>query len=558
MDIIANWLAGLPNMPKEDEFGRPWAMHQRTGMTPAQARFFAEIKRGNQKETPASLPAQASAQDCPAMVYRNGVADDTHLYYMDAGKLARRDLGNVDHVGDLLQICLETGLEAIWILTETQLSDRATRAFVEDARTAQVWEITNAQYTRPEEQTDGQARASFLKAYKKKGARGRRIPGQDQGRAVYLGFAEHSYSYKFEDIHNPVVLLAAISYTEDAIAAPIRFSAQTTGKNLMRSENSSETRAPWIAPVDFSPFSTVYVGGRDVPVPCLPATDLVWMRSLTAQEIEQGYLVTADKNSMYAGACTSVQLGEGEPVYKAGAEINAGKLEIGIYHIKLTGSSRFDGKQLPHPTDGQADSWQWVYTVKLCMDLGYQVEIIEGYTWARSHTTLRTWAEKLWKSRVALKTDRKRYSNDPARLAACEVVQKVIRGAMGLLAHPPEYPDRPGAYDWYRPDWNALIVDHARVKMFYVIRKYADMGYIPFGVLTDCIYFICATDDHAQALPGMFDRAGELGGYKRKVERPVTSKQIAALQARRGNTITEVNLSLLKYDRGEIELQEIA
>jgi hypothetical protein len=548
MTIIANWLAGLPAMPETDEYGRPWAMHKRRGMTPMQSVFFRAIAQHKQQAPvapaqPVAMVAQAGA--CSAMIYRNGVTDDSYLYYMQAGKIARRELGSVENIGDLLQLCLETGLEAIWILAETALSDRATRAFVEDTQAAQTWQITNAQYAEKHTQTDGQERASYLKAYKKREARGRRIPGIDQGRAVYLGYAEHNFSYSFENIHNAVTLLAALSYTEDAIGAAIRFSAQSTGKNLMKAENSNEQRSAWIAPVDLTASTQA----------CTPATDLVWMRPLAEHEIsETGYLVTADKNSMYAGACTSVLLGEGQPVYKSGAEIDANKLEIGIYHIRLTGTSRFDGKQLPHPTDGQTDSWQWVYSVKLCQDLGYQVEILEGYTWARAHTTLRPWADRVWKARTKLKTNTKRYNHETARLAACSAMQTIIRGGMGLLASKPKFTDNAGAYDWYRPDWNALIVDHARVKMFYIIRKFAEQGYTPFGVLTDCLYFVASTDNHTQALPGMFDRTSELGGYKRKVARTVTAKQIAALQARKGYTINEVNLALNNYDKGKIEL----
>lgn len=569
MNIITEWLAGLPALPDVDEFGRPWACMARYGMTPAQKIFLTELAR-REKDAPAGeispAPGRTASPAQAGMVYRNGVVDDTHLYLMEAGRLCRRVLGNIAHAGDLLQICLETGLDAIWILAGTDLSDRATRAFFE---TAQDWELPNIRTTAPPgssdkwkdtSQTDGQARATYLMAWKKKEARGRRVPGQDQGRAVYLGYAEHNYSYDFDRITSPVTLLGALAYTEDAIAAPVRFSAQSTGKHLMKTENSNETRAPWIAPVDFSPFPTIARGGRDVPIPTMPATDLVWMRPLTAQEIEQGgYLITGDKNSMYDAACTSAQLGQGAPVYRRGAEINTRKPPIGIYHIRIAGQSIFDGQMLPHPTDGQAESWQWVYTVKLLLDLGYEVEIIEGYIWERAHTTLRPWAERVWNARVALKKGHPdckmdRYQNEPARLAAYGAMQAIIRGAIGLLAHYPDFADRPGAFDWYRPDWNALIVDHARVKMFYLIWKYAKLGYIPFGVLTDCIYFIGATDNHLQALPGLYDRVNDLGGFKRKFARPVTARQIAALQAHKGYTISEVNNALLKYDKGEIDI----
>lgn len=527
MNIITEWLAGLPNMPACDEFGRPWANISRYGMTPCQQAFFQAIQ---------GEPIAAHI----------GVVDDTHLYQLQSGKLARRALGEIRHAGDLLEICLQTELETVWILSGTALSDRATEDFITGA--GETWEVTNAQYAQGETQTDGQARASFLRAYKKREARGRRSPGEtDQGRAVYLAFAEHSFSYNFDEIRNATTLLYAVAYLEDAIAAPLRFSAQTVGKNLMKAENSAPARLSWVAPIDLSAFPQVESA----------ATDLVWMRELTPDEYN-GYLITADKNSMYCAACTSAQLGEGEPVYKRGTEIDASRLQTGIYHIRLSGASQWDGVQLPHPTDRQVDLWAWVYTVKLCQDLGYGVEIVEGVVWERAHTTLRTWAERVWRSRAGLKRDKKRYQNEAGRLASNEAMQTIIRGAMGLLAHKPEFADRQGALDWFRPDWNRLIVDLSRVKMFYTIRKYVELGYKPFAVLTDCIYFIGVCDNHPQAIPGLFDRAGELGGFKRKFDRAVTGRQIAALQARKGYTITEVNIALIKFDRDEIEIEEAA
>jgi hypothetical protein len=545
MDIIANWLSRLPACPQEDEYGRPWAMHKRTGMTPAQALYFA------------ALPGAGKQESEFTMLCRNGAVDDNHLYFMQAGKLCRQELTAIDHAGDLLQLCLEHDLEAIWILAGTKLSDRATREFVE---TAQDWDIKNAQYTLDKSQTDGQARATYLKAWKKKEARPPWAPGQkDYGRSVHLGWAEHNDKYGFYAITSPVTLLGALTYYEDAIGAPARFSAHSTGKNLMRAVNNTKERLPWLAPVDLSRAACVTIAGQIVHIPCLPARDVVFMRPLTAQERAQGgYLVTADKNSMYLAACTDVRLGAGDPVHKTHAQIDTSKLETGIYFIRIAGTSIFDGDLLPHPTDGRLEGWFWVYTVKLLIDLGYEVEIVEGYTWAQSHTTLRPWAERLWPARASLKTDRARYSNEPARLAAYGAMQTTIRGAIGLLAHPPDFTDRPGAFDWYRPDWNALIVDLARVKMFYVMWKYFKLGFIPFAIMTDCLYYIGASNDHAASLPGMFDRSDKLGGFKRKFARPVTTGQIAALQSNPRATIIEVNNSLLKYDRGEIEIQEIA
>ncbi len=87
-----------------------------------------------------------------------------------------------------------------------------------------------------------------------------------------------------------------------------------------------------------------------------------------------------------------------------------------------------------------------------------------------------------------------------------------------------------------------------------LIKYIRDYNIYPVGVLTDCLYYLGKTDNHAQELPGMFDRVGKLGGFKRKYNKPITVAQLAPLFAGRMG-IEEINRQLLAYDRGALELR---
>lgn len=495
---------------------------------------------------PDPRPGAASRED--AIPVCNGVVNDTHLYMMRDGKLIKKPLGTIQHVWDLLQLCLENGLRALWVLAETELSDKATRDFIERPEIAQTWEIKNPQYAKSGRYEDGQERCTFLKAWKKKEARGQ----GENGRAVHLGYAEHNNRWDLDGVENPVQLLGALSYLEDALGMEVKYSPSSAGKHLMQSTNETKERSTWLVSVDLSQYP---------PVEQTRVIDVFWKRPLTERELGNSHFIAADKNSMYPASCTSVLLGTGEPEHRERPVFDMKKPLAGVYLCSITGTSDFNGVDLPHPTDGRTYGWFWTYTVKLLHEVGYTVDIEEAYVWPweRSHTILRPWAELLWNARASLDSknplcNSTRYPSKEARELAYNAVKPVLNMSIGLLAKQREYEGYAGATDLYRPDWNALIVDNARYQMFWRMRSFMKKGYTPIGVLADCLYYIVDTDDHIAALPGMFDRSDKLGGYKRKFKRAVTVAQVANMFNDPRSDIRDINKMLLDYDREKIEL----
>lgn len=499
---------GLQYNTTPDKYGRPGRAQDKQEQ-PAQA-------RGSEQE-PKREPLHVA----------NGILTDSGLVFMRDGKPARVPIARPEHIGDILQLCLSYRLRTIWVLASCSVSDLATEDFIEAARPG--WEISGLSMHKVT------GFCKFVSGWKKHASE------RTERKTCYVGFAAHNERWDFEDIASPLLLLAALAYLEDALHVPALFSPSNVGKKLMELETSG-ARAGWARP-----SLTV----RDIPaITDTGAQDCVWKRPLHAQEQGAGmFLLAYDKNAMYPASCTSVLLGSGEPEHRERPGFDVKKPLPGVWHITISGISRYPA--LPHPTDGVTSGWFWSYTVKACIEMGFHVDISEAWVWPEHHTILRAWAERLRDARKALKTDTSRYSNAQARALAYEKSKDIGRHAIGLLDHKPDEARGAHDYDWYRPDWNALVKDNARYLLLRRLIKMFDMGYSPVGVHVDCIFYVLPTND-VTALPGMLDRSQEQGGFKVKYARlgavPVTGELVDWFE-NPFMEIGEINQRLLQLNR---------
>lgn len=447
-----------------------------------------------------------------AMKVVNGVITDSHLYCMRQGKLSK--LAHpypVRHVGDLLQLCLDYDLQTLWILPGSHLSEQGTKPFVDDAR--ETWGIKTVKYARVRGRQG--EHCTFVSAWKKQETRS----AQETGRTVYVGYAEHMPDWCLDEIENPVTLLAAISYVEDVLGVPVLFSTGNAGKKLMEKTNSNRERSAWVTPVGLNAFTPV------VTEKALPAH---WKRAFTEEEQGLPWLVAYDKNSMYPASCTSVQLGTGLPtlVEHPTFDMTRDKPLPGLWYCRISGESPFNGRELPHPTNGITSGWFWSYTVKLLHELGYLVEIEQAYVWDKehTHTPLRPFAECIWDARISLRTNTARYTNQEARKHAEGGVKMVANKGLAWLDLQANRTREDTEDSFDRPDWYQLLKDNARYQMFWRIRTYLKKGFHPVGMHEDCLFYLAETQEHEAAIPGMMDRADKLGGFKRKypVDIPAT------------------------------------
>lgn len=532
MDIVPNdtngqvstWLALLPEEPREDEFGRPWALHKRRGLTPAQELYYRrkkwradnppireesaaqgeEISAGQLTQgqaTPDIGEATREESKMHTLTFRNGVLTDTHLYVcLENGKPARRVIVPPANIGEVFQLALTYHLAAIWIYPGTNISAQAGEAF----NVAPEWELTRPTYGETKNHP-----TMFIGGYKKRDLRAQ----GESGETVYVSYPEHNSAWGLTKrnetgawvsrLSSPGALLFTLAYVEDALGFPIQYSPGACGRRVITETNKTRERAAWIAQVDMRKF----------PICCAEnVKDLSWKRALTPEESAQEWLLAYDKNSQYASACTGARLGSGEPEeISAPIEFSTEKLVAGVWHCKISGEIPFDGLGLPHPTDGKTEGYFWTYTVKLLIELGYTVEIDHAFIWRESHTILRPFAELLWKARAALGF-RERYTVDEARAAAQGLVKDMMNHSIGTLNSRKFLKD---GGKWFRPDWRELLRDNAKYQMFRRILKNYEDGYRLLGAHVDCLFYASQEKDHTLALPNWLGRKG-LGGYKPK------------------------------------------
>jgi hypothetical protein len=458
----------------------------------------------------------------------NGVLDNGWLYFLRAGRLVRHHFDKIESGSDILQLALAFGLRTVWVFPGSAESARATKEFVEGGSGSEKWKINNPQYSKNQSHL-----CTFLRGWKQKEHR----EATEDGREVGVGFAEHG-DWVFKKCRNPVQMLGSTAYLEDAIGTNIAYSSHSVGRKLMEIANSKRGRKEWIRPIDIRRYPAV-IGTADV---------LQWKRGLTEEEAEEEWIDGYDKNSDFGAGCTHAKLGSGEPIHIGEMDLTEEtKILPGRYYIRLGGSSVWNGHELPHPTDGRSEGWFWSSTVQLAVKCGYQVRIDEGWGWEESHTILRYWATDLWAARCRLNEkhkdcDRQRYFSQEARKWAYESVKQIINTSIGLLAHPPENEGWTGATNWYRPDWQALIVDAAKCEMFRRIQQVMQAtGKKPIGCDTDCLYYVAETADHKQAIPGMMDRRDGLGGFKEKWGGKALPTQVAAPWFDKMKSIIQIN-----------------
>jgi hypothetical protein len=437
------------------------------------------------------------------------VLDDAGLHFLRAGHWLCVPTPEASHVGDLLQHALDHNLARIWITPGSALSTSLAASedqmsqFIADAQAAN-WNLWA-----PNDQ-------DFISGWRAGTAK------------VQLAIPERSRRWTaFQACHDSTVLYAAIKYLQEALNIPLVWGPGNVGLRLIQQVNDTRRRAAYIRP-----------SGSDLGIFMRYArqyhhTDLLWSRPLTEDERRCTWLHRYDKNNAYVGAASSANLGAGEYVYQTKPTFDE-KIP-GLWHILLSGESRFNGRDLPHPTSGQADSWQHSVTVKLCMELGYQVKILEALLFPEYHQTLRPWYELIAETRQKLLTPGA-YKNAQAQAVAYGAIKNIYTSSLGKLA---ETARAASQNPLYRPDWWCGVVALSRVRILTKIAELAAVGYRPVAVHTDALYFVSHEADPLAALPGLVTQEHGIGRFKHVDSFPLAdigiehfSPRIATLEKR--------------------------
>jgi hypothetical protein len=231
------------------------------------------------------------------------------------------------------------------------------------------------------------------------------------------------------------------------------------------------------------------------PVPMMEsARDLMWMRPLTLVEQRQRYLHKYTHLSGYLEACLMVQLGAGTAQYSSNGRA-CDDIRPGIWRVSLeTASSVFDGKRLPSCVDGE---WMSTPQVKCCRDIGYDVQVREGYYWPQSQELVKQWAMTLWQAGERLHTHPQGYRHVEARANASHTIKLLAQLGMSIVTQ------KETEGGWSRHDWWAQILGRSRAALFAHLVRLGRKGIMPVLVAGDALWVVSNDPNPLTAVPGL-------------------------------------------------------
>lgn len=392
----------------------------------------------------------------------------------------------------LLEYLWQQGVTSVWVLPATRWSQCVTCAGLEQE--SRHWGML----VRP---APGEhSRPSCALFWSKDSS-------HEHGRRLALAFPEHAeWNWMLPDATS---LLATVTYLDQVLAKHVIDSPEQLSRQLLTEltldQPTSQLRS---SPVDLSTLSS----SDGTPISLLEgARELVWMRPLTLVEQRQRYLHKYTSFSGSLQACLDVQLGAGAPQYSSTGRTFDG-VRPGIWRVSLErAGSLFDGKLLPSGLD---EAWMSTPQVTCCRDIGYQVQVREGYSWQQAHQLLKRWATTLWQAALRLHTRPQLYRHAQARANASQSIKRLAELGVALLAQ------EKTSGGWSRPDWWAHIAGRRRALLFARLVKLVKQGTMPVLLNGDELWVVSNDPSPFTAVPGLLS-AGQWNGYSLGYDAPL-------------------------------------
>ncbi len=238
----------------------------------------------------------------------------------------------------------------------------------------------------------------------------------------------------------------------------------------------------------------------DWPPPALDTNtvrDLTWMRTLSPEERGRAYLHSYDKNALWLGAASSVELGLGD-IEERRADGDPGD----------GGGVAFD-KRLPGywlaRLGGAEERWHCTPTVARAVERGQTVAISRAYVWTRRARALEGWYERLRDARATLKAD-----PSPVARLALDVLKYTYAVTVSTLGGTWYTHDDP----LYRPDWRHQIIAQANANLSRALGRLEAAGVPVVAINVDCAYVVSDEPDPVAAMKGTLTLGEGLGDFK--------------------------------------------
>ncbi len=291
-------------------------------------------------------------------------------------------------------------------------------------------------------------------------------------------------------------LARRIGLLADALGYPYHLSASTTGLDLMSDLHYLDRDRLFAARTDL-------VTPEEMNV----ETDLSWCRKPTAEELEHTWVHAYDRSGSYLAGVSSLELGVGAPQHHPDGRTFDRKLP-GYWYATVPEPGDW---RMPHPLDplgNLAGRTRWLSTpsVEFALEQGYQLDIVEAYTWPEHARVLESWYERIRDARTALDTA------DPDAAAARDQLKQIYAHPIGMMGSHTHMAGRPG----YAPARRHMIVAKARTNILRRVAKIGEeTGRWPVAVATDTVVYTSAEADPVKAWPGGDQWLGRaLGRYK--------------------------------------------
>ena len=422
-----------------------------------------------------------------------GIMMDNELLLLEVvqGKRVLRSLqlpADVSEPGSLLEYLWDAGLHSAWVMPATTRSRTATCSWLEQASNRWVVRV------HPDPQEPTRPISALLWP---------RERNQGEARRLALAFPEYAgWGWELTDARS---LLATVSYLDQVLARSVTGSPDLLAHELLNDLTPDAADSPrGSAPIDLYGLSD----GGATPVPLRDcARDVVWMRSLSVMEQQQRYVHKYVHLSWHLQAACGAPLGEGAPQYSASGRAYDG-VRPGIWraHVERAGSV-FDGKQLPSGLEGE---WMSTPQVRCCQDIGYRVQVQEGWYWPEAHDRLKRWSTTLWQAASRLHMHPQVYRHTLGRANALHTITRLAELGISILAQ------EQAAGGWSRPDWWVQVVGLGRALLFAQLVSLVSKGTMPVLVERNAFWVISDEAHPHSAVPGLVTAQqwrGYIAGY---------------------------------------------
>jgi len=313
--------------------------------------------------------------------------------------------------------------------------------------------------------------------------------GRQQGtRRLVLVFPEYAgWDWEISDARS---LLATVTYLDQVLGRSF-FDVPHLAAHQLLTELVGDQLATWIRSCSVDLHSLP--GSNGSPSPHLMTTrDLTWMRPLTLVEQRERYLHKYTHLSLLLEAAMNVRLGIGEPQYSANGRAYDGT-RPGFWRVNAERlGSVFDGAKLPSCLDGE---WMSTSQLQCCRDIGYQVQVREGYSWQESQMLLKEWGTTLWRAGERLYTQLQLFRHAQARTNAAHTITQIADLGLVILSQ------EQVSGGWNRPDWWSSLVGGSRARLFAHLVRLVRKGIMPVLLVGNSLWVVSNDPNPLTAVP---------------------------------------------------------